>query len=185
MKILIFYRFFKKIILIFIYKMIYLRKLKINPFKSYFNGVVNISSSGYVSIDNGLRNKNNLILNVGSGQLIIGRNNFFNNNVSINVRSKVIIGSNCLFGENICIYDHNHNFSAIDKNIREQGFSSQEIKIGDNVWVGSGAIILSGVSIGSGSIIAAGTVLTKDVPANCIVLQKRKSSVIFRRNEFT
>lgn len=183
MKILIIYRFIKKIILTSLYKIIYLRKLNINPFLSYFNGIINISSSGYVFIDSGLRNKYNLMLNVSSGELIIGRDNFFNNNVSINVKSKVSIGNNCLFGENICIYDHDHNFSSIDKNIRDQGFSSQEIKIGDNVWVGSGTIILSGVSIGSGSIVAAGTVLTKDVPANSIVLQKRKSSIIFKRND--
>ena len=36
--------------------------------------------------------------------------------------------------------------------------------VGDDVWIGSHAVILSGVRIGSGSIIAAGSVLTKDVP---------------------
>ena len=40
----------------------------------------------------------------------------------------------------------------------------------DNVWIGSGAIILGGVTIGKNSVIGAGTVVTKDVPANSLVV---------------
>jgi len=42
---------------------------------------------------------------------------------------------------------------------------TDEVVIGDDVWVGSGAIVLGGVSIGSGAIIGAGAVVTTDVPA--------------------
>ena len=41
--------------------------------------------------------------------------------------------------------------------------------IGDNVWVGAGAILNPGVTIGSNAVIASGAVVTKDVPAGCIV----------------
>ena len=41
--------------------------------------------------------------------------------------------------------------------------------IGDNVWVGAGAILNPGVTVGSNAVIASGAVVTKDVPAGCIV----------------
>ena len=44
-----------------------------------------------------------------------------------------------------------------------------KIIVEDDVWIGNGAILLSGVNVGRGSIIGAGSVVTKDVPANSIV----------------
>ena len=43
------------------------------------------------------------------------------------------------------------------------------IVIGDDVWIGTGAVILAGVTIGKGAIIAAGAVVNRDVPAYTIV----------------
>ena len=45
----------------------------------------------------------------------------------------------------------------------------EKVEIGDNVWIGSGSVILPGVCIGAGSIIGAGAVVTKDVPERSIV----------------
>lgn len=171
------FRLIRKIIVTTLYKLIYLKKFKIHPIKSYFDGFVNISNNGVLVVGDGLRNKKNLSFNISGGKLLIGKRSFFNNNVSINVRKKIIIGDNCLFGENICIYDHNHNYHQCDIDIREQGFSSKEVKIGNNVWVGSGSIILSGVEIGDGSIIAAGSIVTKNVPCNSVFLQKRDTRI--------
>ncbi|MCO7071813.1 acyltransferase, partial [Vibrio cholerae] len=162
------------------YKILYKSKFSINPLESYFSGSVTIGSKGYLDISHGLRNKRNLNLNVNSGVLKIGRNNFFNNNVSINVHMSVIIGDNCLFGENISIYDHNHKFGSLSSIIKEQGFNQKPISIGNDVWIGSGTIILSGVTIGNGAIIAAGSIVTKDVPDNSILLQKRESISLAR-----
>ena len=47
----------------------------------------------------------------------------------------------------------------------DQGLDEKSIRIGDNVWIGFGAQIMSGVSVGSNSIIAAGAVVTKNVPS--------------------
>ena len=46
--------------------------------------------------------------------------------------------------------------------------NKKKIKIGNNVWIGWGAIILKGVNIGENSIIAAGAVVVDDIPANSI-----------------
>ena len=43
------------------------------------------------------------------------------------------------------------------------------VKIGDNVWIGMGAVILKGVTIGDNSVVAAGAIVTKSIPANTIV----------------
>ncbi|BAV86488.1 maltose O-acetyltransferase [Rothia aeria] len=53
------------------------------------------------------------------------------------------------------------------KNLWEGGLP---ITVGDNVWIGGGAIILGGVSIGENAVIGAGSVVTKDVPANAVVV---------------
>ncbi len=45
----------------------------------------------------------------------------------------------------------------------------KEVHIGDNCWIGAGAIILPGVTIGNGSVVAAGSVVTKDVPDDVMV----------------
>ena len=45
---------------------------------------------------------------------------------------------------------------------------AKEIRIGDNVWIGGGAIINPGVTIGENSVIGSGSVVTKDIPANVV-----------------
>lgn len=57
------------------------------------------------------------------------------------------------------------------------------MKIGDDVWVGYGAIILSGVTIGKGSIIAAGSVVTKDVEPYAIVAGNPARFIKYRLTE--
>ena len=56
-----------------------------------------------------------------------------------------------------------------NKPIHLQGLSSKGIKIGDNVWIGSGVIILDGVKIGSSTVIGAGSVVTKSFNNNLLI----------------
>lgn len=55
------------------------------------------------------------------------------------------------------------------KTEKYEAVSKGDIKVGDDVWIGQNAIILSGVNIGQGAVIAAGAVVTKDVPPYAIV----------------
>jgi len=81
--------------------------------------------------------------------------------------SKIIIGNKVLFGPNVSIIGGDHNFSEVGRFLFDVRFKKpeddQDVFIGDDVWVGTGAIILKGVEIGRGSIVAAGAVVTKDV----------------------
>ena len=56
------------------------------------------------------------------------------------------------------------------------------VTIEDNVWVGAGAVLLSGITLGSGSVIGAGAVVTKDVPLETIVAGI-PASVLRQRNQ--
>ena len=74
------------------------------------------------------------------------------------------IGSDVLIGPNVQILTINH---ALQPELRLAKESyAQTVSVGDNVWIGAGAIILPGVSIGQGAVIGAGSLVTKNVPEN-------------------
>lgn len=63
----------------------------------------------------------------------------------------------------------NHVFDDPEQPFIDQGITAEGITIGDDVWVGSGAIITDGVHVGKGAVVAAGAVVTQDVPPHTIV----------------
>lgn len=79
--------------------------------------------------------------------------------------SAIIIGSKVMFGPNVTIMGGDHNTNVIGKfmyDVKEKlPENDQPVIIEDDVWVGTGAILLKGVTIGRGSIVAAGSVVTK------------------------
>ncbi|WP_299660967.1 sugar O-acetyltransferase [uncultured Ruegeria sp.] len=80
----------------------------------------------------------------------------------------VRIGSDTMLGPTVQIYCAEH---AKDPSLRAQGLEiAHPIKIGENVWIGGGAIIMPGVTIGDRAIIGAGSIVTKDVPAGATVV---------------
>lgn len=100
---------------------------------------------------------------VPHGKLIL-HGGFINENVQITVGDVVEIGSDFTCGRDVVIRSFDGH------TILEDGYRiSAPIKIGNHVWVGQGATILKGVSIGDGAVIAAGALVTKDVPAGCLV----------------
>ncbi len=113
--------------------------------------------------------KNFCILLEKGGEIVIGDNCFFNRSCSINCLEKVEIGRKTIFGENVKIYDQNHRFCEKDEFIRDQGYSVASVKIGENCWIGSNAVILKGVTIGDNSVVGAGCIVNRDVPPNSIV----------------
>ena len=111
------------------------------------------------------------------GHISIGDNVFFNRGCSINALNQVNIGSNTLFGENVKIYDHNHRFRERNLTIREQGYKSSPVSIGENCWICTNVVILRGVTIGAGSVIGAGCVIKNDIPPNSLVELTSSTSV--------
>lgn len=98
----------------------------------------------------------------------------------IGCSGKVRIGKNVMIGPRVSLFAENHNFGDVKATIKSQGVNNKGITIEDDCWIGSGVIILDGVTIGQGSIIGAGTLITNDVPAESIVIDKRNRKVKFR-----
>lgn len=114
-----------------------------------------------------------------SGKVKIGKNCFFNNYCSLASKYSIEIGDFTIFGENVKVYDHNHNFGDKVLPIRDQGFTSSPIIIGSNCWIASNVIVLKGVKIGDHCVIGAGCVVYKDVPSGTVMLNKQ--SYIYKK----
>jgi len=107
-----------------------------------------------------------------------------NSGIGVNafISGTVSIGRNVMMGNDVMIIGTSHEFSRTDILMMEQGFQpDRQIKIGDDVWIGSRAIILSGVSIGSGVIIGAGAVVTTDIPGWAVAVGNPAKVVRDRR----
>ncbi|WIF72397.1 acyltransferase [Proteus vulgaris] len=161
----------------FTFTQMIIENIKINPLQSHIHGYIS-NTNGLCIIKSGLRNKRNLNISINNGKLIIKENVFFNNNCSINVRESIEIGRNTIFGEGVLLYDHDHDYSKGINHLRSS-FITAPIVIGENVWIGSNSIILKGVTIGNNCIIAAGSIITRDIPNNTIIIQKRTSKFYF------
>ena len=112
--------------------------------------------SGEFSLFSGYR------LRVGEGAELRLGSGYINWGGDITCLTQVVIGNNCLIGPQVVIRDD-------DAHEVIGGVRTAPIIIGDNVWVGTRAVILKGVTIGDGAIVAAAAVVTKDVPPRTIV----------------
>lgn len=121
------------------------------------------------------RSRFNLVL-IG-GKLTLGDNVFMNNDCSLNCLGEIVIGNDCLFGEGVKIYDHNHVFNKPDMLVREQGFSIGKVEIGNNCWIGSNTIILNNVTIGDDVVIGANCLIYKNIPSRVIVKAKCENTI--------
>ena len=81
----------------------------------------------------------------------------------------VTIGSHVNLAQGITITALNHNFDDSEKRIDQQGISTKEVVLEDDIWVGANAVILPGVTIGTHAVVAAGAIVTKDVPPHSLV----------------
>jgi len=93
--------------------------------------------------------------------ITLGERVFFNFNCIVLDVCPVRIGSFTLFGPSVQILTPMHPMNAEQRRREEYG---KPVTIGEDVWVGGGAIILPGVTIGSRAVIGAGSIVTRDVP---------------------
>lgn len=129
---------------------------------------------GVIHIGKNVTWRNNFSVMIGKkGHIEIGNNCFFNNGCSLNANNYISIGEGTLFGENVKVYDHNHRFRDLNKPIKEQGFSDDEVVIGKHCWIGSNVVLLKGTYIGDNCVIGAGCVVSGNVPDNSVVKLKQ------------
>ena len=119
-----------------------------------------------------------------------GKNVQLNDSVHIAALESVEIGENVLLASHVYISDNSHGLykgSAMDTSPDtppvHRSYAVMPVNIGANVWIGEGVMIMPGVTIGYGSIIGAHSVVTKDVPENCIAVgSPAKVIKCFNRN---
>lgn len=97
--------------------------------------------------------------------LLIGKNVFINSGCRFQDQGGVVIGDGALIGHNVVLATINHDFDPAQRGNNLPA----PIRIGTNVWIGAGAIVLPGVTIGDGAVVAAGAVVTKDVSDMTVV----------------
>ncbi len=96
------------------------------------------------------------------GNIRIGTGVFINFNSVILDVVGVSIGAGTQIGPAVQIYTADHPRDPVDR--RAGAEFGRPVTIGENVWIGGGAIVLPGVTIGDDAIIGAGSVVTRDVP---------------------
>jgi serine acetyltransferase len=102
-------------------------------------------------------------------KLVIRRGTYINRCTMIDASEQIEIGENCMIGPHCYITDHDHAFGP-GKLLREEPLIGAPVRVGRNVWLGAGVIVLKGVTIGNNAVVGAGAVVTKEVPANARVV---------------
>jgi maltose O-acetyltransferase len=97
----------------------------------------------------------------------IGAGTMINNNSALCALEQIEIGENCRIGSGVEIVDSDfHEMSPATRN-RSNGII-KPVSIGNNVWIGNRAMILKGARIGDNSVIGAMSLVTGEIPANCV-----------------
>lgn len=98
----------------------------------------------------------------------LGRNIFINYHCIFLDCASISIGDDVQIGPTVQLYTARHPLEAT---IRRSGLeSASPIRIGSDVWIGGGAVVLPGITIGDRSIVGAGSVVVHDVPPDCLVV---------------
>lgn len=97
-----------------------------------------------------------------------GSNVYANFNLTLVDDTDIFVGDNVMIGPNVVIATAGH---PVNPALRLQAAQFNiSVHIGNNVWIGAGAIVLPGVHIGDNSVIGAGSIVTKDIPANVVAV---------------
>ena len=106
--------------------------------------------------------------NFGGRHVHFGSDIYLNSNCTFVDDGHIYVGDKTMFGPNVMVLTASH---PLDPKLRELGLQyNKDVHIGNNVWIGAGAIILPGITIGDNSIVGAGAVVTKDVPSTVVVV---------------
>ena len=142
-------------------------------FKLGSNNYYDISSGATIAIaENVMINESNYLTIKNKANFSIGKNTYITR-ATISCLGHIEIGENCILGEGMKLFDHNHQYTKEPFSVSKTDFNTGFIKMGNNVWTGANVVILKDVTIGDNVIIGAGCVIHKDIPANSIIINKQ------------
>lgn len=104
--------------------------------------------------------------NWGCHNVHFGKGIYCNFNLTLQDDATIMVGDDCMFGPNVVVATAGHPVLPI---LRSHHYVYNiPVTIGQNVWIGASVTILPGVTIGDNTVIGAGSVVTRDIPANCV-----------------
>lgn len=110
-------------------------------------------------------------------RIIIKKSTSIGRESMLDARGGLLIGNSVSISPNVKIITAQHELQS--ENFK---YVEKEVKIGDYVWIGTGAIILPGVTIGKGAVIGAGSVISKDIDEYDVVIGNPQR-VVKKRNK--
>jgi acetyltransferase-like isoleucine patch superfamily enzyme len=125
--------------------------------------IIKAVDGGRVVIENGVHISSGAMIVAKKGNVIISKNTFIGRGSIIVSRKSVTLGESCLIAERVSIRDQNHGTHKSAIPFAEQEFTTRDVNLGNNVWVGAGCVILPGATIESNSVVAANAAVTNDV----------------------
>jgi len=127
----------------------------------------------------------NAILSCKEGSIAVGDYTNISANCSLLSETEISLGRYCfLAGHCYLVAGGNHRFDDISRPIMFQPSASKGgIRIGDDVWLGAGVIVLDGASIGPGSVVGAGAVVTATLPEYSVAVGSRRLVISDRREK--
>ena len=105
---------------------------------------------------------------IGKG-IDIGDRTTFSNDCYFGAAGGISIGHDVVAGQYIRFHSENHNYNDISRLIKVQGVTRKGIKIGNNCWIGSGAVFLDGAKLADGCVVAANAVVNNNFPENSVI----------------
>ena len=115
------------------------------------------------------------------GKLVIGERSGIATGCFITAgESGLTIGKNFICGPNVSIISTNYITDQKDVHFEDQGYTSRGIRIGDNVWIGAGCVILDGTVIGDNTIIVSNSLVNRRYKSD-VVIQGNPAKVILNR----
>lgn len=106
--------------------------------------------------------------NFGGLHVHFGNNVYANFNLTLVDDTHIYVGNNVMFAPNVVVATAKH---PLEPDLRRLGLQSNApVHIGDNCWIGAGALIMPGITIGENTVIGAGSVVTKDIPPNVVAV---------------
>ena len=101
-------------------------------------------------------------------QISVGKRFFANFGFTVLDEARVTIGDDCFIGPNVSIYTACHSTDPVERNSRREW--ALPVTMGNNVWIGGSVTILPGIKIGDNVTIGAGSVVVNDIPDGCIAV---------------
>lgn len=130
-----------------------------------------------------------------NGSIKVGSNTSLNgpNTDIFSHVNKVLIGNFCSIARNVSIQEYNHRFDTatsyfiksrvFEENWKNNIVSNGDICIGNDVWIGTQCVVLSGATIGNGAVIAANSIVSKSIPPYAIAAGSPAKVIGYRFSE--